>query len=156
MRSLSRFKILVASSVLLTVSALPACASGFDDKTPNQLSIDALSLKADQAQPREQYFLYTQLIHEMTEFSLRTYAAGDVDKATSLLKKVQLLSHKLHISISNDDKKLKDAEILLRHTAFRLNEMLHSSSYEDRPLVQETLAQVNKVQSDAMMHVFNK
>ena len=156
MRSLSRFKILVASSVLLTVSALPACASGFDDKTPNQLSIAALSLKADQAQPREQSFLYTQLIHEMTEFSLRTYAAGDVDKATSLLRKVQLLSHKLHISISNDDKKLKDAEILLRHTAFRLNEMLHSSSYEDRPLVQETLAQVNKVQSDAMMHVFNK
>jgi hypothetical protein len=156
MRSLSRFKILLASTVLLAVSTAPACASGFDDKTIDQQSIDALEARALQAQPHEQCFIYTQLIHEMTEFSLRTYAAGDIDKATSLLKKVQLLSTKLHISISNDDKKLKDAEILLRHTAFRLNEMLHSSSYEDRPLVQETLAQVNKAESDAMMHVFNK
>ncbi|MGD0891981.1 MAG: hypothetical protein ABR923_10635 [Terracidiphilus sp.] len=156
MRSLSRFKILLASSVLLAVSTVPACASGLDDKTPDQQTIDALEARALQAQPREQCFIYTQLIHEMTELSLRTYAAGDIQKATSLLKKVQLLSTKLHISISNDDKKLKDAEILLRHTAFRLNEMLHSTSYEDRPLVQETLAQVNKAESDAMMHVFNK
>jgi hypothetical protein len=34
--------------------------------------------------------------------------------------------------------------------------MLHDSSFEDRPLVQETLAQVNQAQSEAMMHVFNK
>jgi hypothetical protein len=146
----------LTGAVLLAVSSAPLCASGFDDKIVNQQSIDALEARALLAQPREQCFLYTQLIHELTEFSFHTYAAGDIEKATSLLKKVQTLSTKLHISISNDDKKLKDTEILLRHTAFRLNEMLHSSSYEDRPLVQETLAQVNKVQSDAMMHVFSK
>jgi hypothetical protein len=156
MRSLSRFSILLTSSLLFSLSVAPACASGFDDKTPNQQSIDALTARANQAQPRDQSFLYTQLIHEMTEFSLRTYAAGDIEKATTLLKNVQALSTKLHISISNDDKKLKEAEILLRHTAFRLNEMLHSSSYDDQPLVQETLAQVNKAQVEAMMHVFSK
>jgi hypothetical protein len=156
MLSLMRFNVLLASAVLITTCSVPACASGFDDKTPDQQSIDALEARADQAQPRDQSFLYTQLIHEMTEFSLRNYAAGDVDKATSLLKKIQLLSHKLHLSISNDDKRLKNAEILLRHTAFRLNEMLHSTSFEDRPIVEETLAQVNKAQSDAMMHVFSK
>jgi hypothetical protein len=53
-----------------------------------------------------------------------------------------------------NDKRLKNAEILLRHTAFRLNEMLHGSSFEDRPLVEETLAQVNHAQSEAMMQVF--
>jgi hypothetical protein len=73
-----------------------------------------------------------------------------------MLRKIQLLSHKIHLSMSDDDKRLKNAEILLRHTAFRLTEMLHNSSFEDRPLVQETLAQVNQAQSEAMMHVFNK
>ena len=156
MRSLSQSGVLLASAVLITICSVPARASNFDDKIPDQQSIDALEARAIQAQPRDQCFLYTELIHEMTEFSLRNYAAGDVDKATTMLRKIQLLSHKIHLSMSDDDKRLKNAEILLRHTAFRLTEMLHDSSFEDRPLVQETLAQVNQAQSEAMMHVFNK
>jgi len=69
---------------------------------------------------------------------------------------VQELAHKMHLSMSDDDKRMKNAQILLRHTAFRLNEMLHNSSLEDRPLLSETLAQVNKAQDEAMMSVFRK
>jgi len=151
-----RSKVPLAVFVFLTVSTIPACASGFDDKVFDQQSIDALTVRASQAQPREQYFLYAQIVHEMTEVSLRQYAAGDVDKATDLLKQIQKLSHKIHLSVSDDDKRLKNAQILLRHTAFRLTEMLHNSSSEDRPLVQETLAQVNEAQTNAMMQVFRK
>lgn len=143
--------------VLLTVTVAPACASGPDDKIPDQQSIDALELRASQAQPREQYFLYAQLLHEMTEYSLRQYAAGDVQKATSLLVRIQTLTHKIHLTLAdNNNKRLKDAQILLRHTAFRLNGMLHSSNFEDRPLVEQTLAEVNQAQSEAMMQVFRK
>ena len=73
-----------------------------------------------------------------------------------LLKQIQKLAHKIHLSMSDDNKRLKNAEILLRHTAFRLTEMLHSSSFEDRDLVQDTLAQVNQAQNEAMMGVFRK
>jgi hypothetical protein len=92
----------------------------------------------------------------MTEVSLRQYAAGDGDKAALLLRQVQTLAHKIHLSMSDDNKRLKNAQILLRHTAFRLTEMLHSSSLEDQPLVAETLAQVNQAQDEAMMQVFRK
>jgi hypothetical protein len=34
--------------------------------------------------------------------------------------------------------------------------MLHNSSMDDRPLVQETLVQVNKAQSETMLEVFRK
>jgi hypothetical protein len=34
--------------------------------------------------------------------------------------------------VADNNKRLKDAQILLRHTAFRLTGMLHSSSFEDR------------------------
>ena len=125
--------------VLLTVTIVPACASGLDDKTPDQQSIDALEIRASQAQPREQYFLYAQLLHEMTEYSLRQYAAGDVQKASNLLIRIQTLTHKIHLTVADNNKRLKDAQILLRHTAFRLTGMLHSSSFEDRPLVEQTL-----------------
>jgi hypothetical protein len=142
--------------VLLTVTIVPACASGLDDKTPDQQSIDALEIRASQAQPREQYFLYAQLLHEMTEYSLRQYAAGDVQKASNLLIRIQTLTHKIHLTVADNNKRLKDAQILLRHTAFRLTGMLHSSSFEDRPLVEQTLAEVNQAQSEAMLQVFRK
>ncbi|MDR3772717.1 MAG: hypothetical protein P4L26_05165 [Terracidiphilus sp.] len=149
-------KVWMAVLALLAVSVLPACAAGFDDKSIDQQSIDALQAKILQAQPREQCFLYAELVHQMTELSLRQYAAGDGDKAAGLLKQVQGLAHKIHLSMSDDNKRLKNAQILLRHTAFRLTEMLHSSSLEDQPLVAQTLAQVNQAQSEAMMEVFRK
>ncbi len=142
--------------VLFTALAIPAGAASMDDKIPDQQTIDALEIKASQAPPRDQCFLYAELLHDMIEVSLRQYAAGDQEKATGLLKKAQDLAHKIHLAVSDDNKRLKNAEILLRHTAFRLNEMLHASASEDRPIVQETLARVNEAQTEAMMQVFKK
>ena len=144
--------VLVLSSAL----SLPAFAASFDDKVPDQQMIDALELRATQAQPRERCFLYAQLVHEMIEFSANQYAAGDVEKASGLLKRAQEFTHRIHLAVSDDNKRLKNAEILMRHTAFRLSEMLHASSSEDRPLLQETLAQLNQAQTEAMLQVFRK
>jgi hypothetical protein len=144
----------MAVILALALTAAPVCASGIDSKPPDQQSIDALEARAGQAQPREQCFLYAELVQQMTELSLRQYAAGDVARATDMLKHIQQLAQKIHLTMANNDKRLKNAEILLRHTAFRLNEMLHGSSVEDRPLVAQTLAQVNEAESETMMQVF--
>lgn len=151
-----RYKAYLAILAVVPLIALQARAYSPDEKAPDQQTIDALQTRITQAQPREQCFLYAELIHQMTEFSLRQYAAGNVDKANDMLKEIQKIAHKVHLSVANDDKRLKNAEILLRHTAFRLTEMLHSSSFEDRPLVQQTLAQVNQAESEAMLSVFKK
>jgi hypothetical protein len=149
-------KISLAVVLLLPVLTVPACAYSPDDKVPDQESIAALEARISQAQPKDQCFLYAELIHQMTEFSLREYSAGNVDHASDLLKQIQQLAHRVHLSVAEDNRRLKNAEILLRRTAFRLSEMLHSSSFEDRPLVEQTLAQVNKADSEAMLTVFKK
>jgi len=151
-----RVHVSLAVLILVPTLTVPARAYTPDDKTADQESIAALEAKIAQVQPREQCFLYAELIHQMTEFSLRQYAAGNVDKASDLLKQVQTLAHRVHLSVAEDNKRLKNAEILLRHTAFRLTEMLHSSNYEDRPLVEQTLAQVNQAENEAMLQVFKK
>jgi hypothetical protein len=150
----SQIKLVVL--LVFTALAIPAGAASMDDKIPDQQTMDALETRASQAQPREQCFLYAELVHDMIEVSLRQYAAGDAEKATGLLKRAQELTHKIHLALSDDNKRLKNAEILLRHTAFRLTELLHTSEFEDRPLVQETLSQVNQAQTEAMMAVFKK
>ena len=140
----------------IATMAVPVFASSPDDRSVDPQTIAALEARIPQAQPREQCFLYAELIHQMTELSIKQYAAGDVDKATDLLKQIQNITHKLHLSMAENDKRLKNAEILLRHTAFRLTEFLHNSSSDDRPVVEATLAQVNRAESETMMQVFRK
>lgn len=146
----------LAIPLLLLFSAPPLCAYSPDEKTADLQSIAALQVRIAQAQPREQCFLYAELMHQMTEFSLRQYAAGNTNQANDLLRQIQAIAHKVHLSVADNDKRLKNAEILLRHTAFRLSEMLHNSNSEDRPLLQETLAQVNQAENEAMLQVFKK
>jgi hypothetical protein len=146
----------IAAFLVLSLNLGPVRALASDSIPPDQQSIDALEARAGQAQPREQCFLYAELLQQMTELSIRQYAAGDVTKATGMLQRIQRVAQKIHLSLADNDKRLKNAQIMLSHTAFRLNEMLHVSSIEDRPLVQETLSQVTKAQNDAMMQVFKK
>jgi hypothetical protein len=152
-----RCAVTVAIVSLLCVASCPRPAfAGLDEKVPDAQSIAALELKANQAGPREQCFLYAELVHEMIEYSSAQYAAGEIDKAADTLKHVNTFAQKIHMAVANDEKRLKNAQILLRHTAFRLNELLHASSMEDRPLVQQTLSQVNQIQTETMMQVFRK
>lgn len=148
----------VPSVVLLAlgVAVAPPCASSQKSPSPDPQSIAALEARASQAQPREQCFLYAELVQQMTELSVRQYAAGNVQMADGLLKRIQQTAQKIHLTLADNDKRLKNAEILLSRTAFRLSEMLHASDYEDRPLVQQTLAKINQAQDEALMQVFRK
>jgi hypothetical protein len=146
----------IAAFLALSLHVAPVRASSADNIPPTQQSIDALEARADQAQPREQCFLYAQLVQQMTELSIRQYSAGDAAKASGLLKQIQRITRKIHLSLSENDKRLKNAQLLLSRTAFRLNEMLRASNVEDRPLVLQTLAQVTDVKDATMMQVFHK
>ena len=57
MRTGIRFAALLA----LSMTMVPRCAFSSDSKVPDEERIDALEAKADQAQPREQCFLYAEL-----------------------------------------------------------------------------------------------
>jgi hypothetical protein len=144
--------------VSLLIASAPCCRAyaNFDEKPPDAQSIAALEAKASQAQPKEQCFLYAELVHEMIEYSSAQYAAGEYEQAADTLKHVNVFAHKIHMMVADNEKRLKNAQILLRHTAFRLNELLHATSMEDHPLIEATLAQVNQVQTEAMMQVFKK
>jgi len=143
-------------SVLFVFAASEPAKAAIDKMQPDAQSLAALEARAAVAQPREQCYLYAELVHEMIEFSSAQYAAGEIEKAANTLKQVNAFAQKIHLGISNDGKKIKNAQILLRHTAFRLTELLHSSSLEDRPLVEVTLSQVNQIQTETMMQVFRK
>ncbi|MGB6695552.1 MAG: hypothetical protein WBE56_15310, partial [Terracidiphilus sp.] len=91
----------LAAYLALSLPALPVCASSLDSVPPDQQTIDALLAKASTAQPREQCFIYAEAVHQMTELSIRQYAAGDTTKAAGLLKQIQQFAQKIHLNMAN-------------------------------------------------------
>jgi hypothetical protein len=145
----------------LAVSALAfnlSCVRAFaiDDRIPDPQALAALMLKADQAQPKEQCFLYAELVHDMTELAGQQMNAGDGDHASATLRLIQKYAEKIHMGVAEDGKKMKNAEQLMRHTSFRLTGILNAASYDDRQALQATLKQLEQVQTELMLQVFKK
>ena len=147
-----------ASTIVLSTLALGLCcapAFAIDERIDPQ-AMQALIVKAEQAQPKEQCFLYAELVHQMTELAGQQLSSGDGDHASATLRLVQRYTEKIHMGVTEDGKKLKNAEELMRHTSFRLSGILNAASYEDRQALQATLKQLEQVQTELMMQVFKK
>ena len=141
----------VISTLLLTCAYAPAAVPG-DDPT----ALAALQVKADQAQPRDKCFLYAKLVSQMTDLAGQQFHSGDSRAALEILKRVQQYAEKIYIGVANDSKKLKDAELLMRRTSFRLKDILNEASFEDRQALEAMLTQLNQVQAQLMTQVFKK
>ena len=140
--------------LLLVIALLPfplAHASNAD-KQLDPVALSALAAKASIAPPKEQCYLYAELVHQMTELAGRQMSDGEDPSAT--LRAVRDYTEKIHMGEANDHKKLKNAQILMEHTAYRLNEILHSAALDDRPILETTLKSLNQVQNELMMQVF--
>ncbi|MFL6428944.1 MAG: hypothetical protein ACJ71S_11920 [Acidobacteriaceae bacterium] len=130
-------------------------ASGTDNKPPlDPVALSALAAKASIASPKDQCFLYAELVHQMTELAGRQLSEGEDPSST--LRAVREYTQKIHLGEAKDNKRLKNAQILMEHTAFRLTEYLHSAALDDRPILESTLKNLNQVQNELMMQVFRR
>jgi hypothetical protein len=140
---------------LLFTLCTPVHASAIDETLPDAQTLTRLELQAQQAKPREQCFLYTELVHTMTEIAGKQMIDGDTDQASATLKKIEHYAQLIHLGLARDTKRLKNAELLMHHTTRRLGEYLRRASGEDKPTLQATLKQLNVVQDELLTQVFN-
>ena len=144
----------VPALVFAVTLALPCRAAAIDEALPDANALAQLELRAQQAKPREQCFLYTELVHTMTEIAGHQMLAGDVDQATQTLKRVERYAHLIHLNLANDTKRVMNAQMLMHHTTRRLDEYVHRASFEDRETLQATLKQLTLVEDELLTQVF--
>jgi hypothetical protein len=149
MKFLLRFSLLV----LLISFSLPARSSSVDENLPDAQALAQLELRAQQAGPRDQCFLYTELVHTMTEIAGKQMLNGDFEQAAATLKKVNYYAKLIHTSLADNAKRIKNAEILMEHTTYRLGEYVHKASSEDRDTLNATLKQLNQVHDELLAQV---
>jgi hypothetical protein len=145
-----------ATAVAISTTSLTCiCASASSpDQRPSALA--TLQAKADQAQPRDRCYLYAELVSQMTDLAGQQFSSCDSGQASETLKLVQRYAEKIQIGVGDDSKRLKNAELLVRRTSFRLKDILGGASLEDRETLKATLRQLNQVQAQLMTQVFKK
>jgi hypothetical protein len=152
-------KLILRSATLLLPLPLflslcaPAVASSSDENLPDAQALAQLELRAQQAGPRDQCFLYTELVHTMTEIAGKQMLNGDIDQATVTLKKVNHYAQLIHIDLASNSKRIKNAEMLMHHTTYRLQEYLHKASGDDQDTLKATLKQLDKVHEELLAEV---
>ena len=138
---------------ILPLASAYASASAVDN---SRIAVAALQAKADQAQPRDRCFLYAELVSQLTDLAGRQFNSGDSVQASETLKLVQRYAEKIHMDVVDDNKKLKNTELLVQRTSIRLKDILSEASYDDRPALEATLKQLNQVQEQLMTQFFTK
>lgn len=133
----------------------PIHAASIDESIPTADTLMQLEQRASTAKPREQCFLYAELVHSMTEKAGKEIADGDNDKAASTLKMVNQYAHMIHVNLAQDTKRLKNAEMLIHHATYKLGQFLHIVSGDDRETVQATLKQLDQVNDELLAQVFS-
>lgn len=145
--------------LILTITALVSVPTAFasnNEQIPDQQKLAELTAKAEQAKPRDRCYLYAKLLSAMTMVAGQQLDNGDVSAASNSLKAIQKYAAKIHVDVTDHSKKLKDAQIMVRRTAFRLREIMRDGSVDEQPVLDATLKQLNQVQSQMMLAVFQK
>jgi hypothetical protein len=135
--------------------ALPSRAVA-TESIPTPEALARLELRAAQAKPREQCFLYTELVHGLTQQAAAQLAADETEQAAATLKQIDQDAQLIQRSLAHDSKRLKDAELLLHDTTYRLGQLLHRVSGDDRATVQNTLRQLNQLNDEILTQVFTQ
>jgi hypothetical protein len=135
---------------LLSPSALHAADSAPIDATTMQV----LLIKAQHANLRDQCYLYARLVHDGTEVAAQDISSGDRAEAAHMLVAVAGYAASLNQAMMENTRKLKEAEILLRESAFYLHSAMLASALEDRPAMADALKSIDAAESKAMIAVF--
>ena len=147
----------IVSAALMIIALPPMVAEALlavvDDHSN---AIDTLRTKADLAQPRDKCFLYAKLVSQLAELAGKQFSAGNYEDASATVVLVRRYAEEIHLDVSDDGRRLKDAELLVQHSIFRLKDTLHEAPYEDRMTLQTTLEQLGKVQGQLLLQVFKK
>jgi hypothetical protein len=135
-----------AGSTTMAMQAAPYVSIGSD--------VDVLIQKAKSAEQRDRCYLYARAVRLTADLAEAQVASGDREAANRALLSLESYTSSLETGLSGKDKKLKDAEILLRESAFRLKAAMLGASIDDRPAMASALEHVNAAESQVMGAVF--
>jgi hypothetical protein len=148
--------LILVSLVFLFPFISSARASNLDEAPLDAAALLQMEQRAEAAQPREQCYMFAEVLHGLTELAGRQIAAGDDENATATLTRIDSVAQKMEKASAANAKRLKNAEMLLEHITRRLTDMAHVASNEQRSAAQATLKNIDHLHTQVLAVLFSK
>lgn len=148
--------LILVSVVFLFPFTNSARASHPDESPLDAAALLQLEQRADVAQPRDQCYMFAEVLHGLTELAGREIAAGDDQDANTTLTHIDSVAAKMQKVSAANAKRLKNAELLLEHVTRRLNDMAHVVSGSQRGAMQATLQSIDHLHTQVLAVIFSK
>ena len=150
-----------AGLILVSLLILFPFTNSARASNPDEVPLDATVLlqmeqRADAAQPRDQCWMFAEVLHGLTELAGREIAAGDDEDASTTLTHIDSVAAKMQKVSASNAKRLKNAELLLEHVTRRLNDMAHVASVGQRNAMQTTMQCVDHLHTQVLAVIFAK
>jgi hypothetical protein len=148
--------LILVSLVFLFPFTNSARASNLDESPLDAAALLQMEQRADAAQPRDQCYMFAEVLHGLTELAGRQIAAGDDQDASTTLVHIDSLAAKMQKASAANAKHLKNAEMLLEHVTRRLNDMAHVASADQRTAMQTTMQCIDHLHTQVLAVIFSK
>ncbi len=149
-----RFPLQTAALLVCSSLFIPGVRASTNDVSLDSAAMAQLEARAVHADPREQCFLYTELVQVYTDVAGKQMAAGEMTEASATLKRVQGFADHIHMGLARDTKRLKSAEMAMHTATHRLGQYVRLVSDEDKVVVASTLKQLDRVNDELLTQVF--
>ena len=146
--------LLCVCALLTSLTARPALASVPAEAALDIPALTQMEQRAALAEPKERCYLYSELLHEWTELAGRAMLTGDDSAAAKAIAHADADAVQLKTALANDSKRLKNAELLLEHTAHRLSDMVRVASMDQHDTMQGVLKHLNSVHDALLAQLF--
>jgi hypothetical protein len=148
--------LILISLVFLFPFTTSARASSLDESPLDAAALLQMEQRADAASPRDQCYMFAEVLHGLTELAGRQIAAGDDQDASTTLTHIDSVAVKMQKVSAANAKRLKNAEMLLEHITRRLTDMAHVASSDQRSTMQATLQCVDHLHTQVLTALFSK
>lgn len=148
--------LILVSFVFLFPFTNSARASNLDEAPLDAAALLQMEQRADAAQPRDQCYMFAEVLHGLTELAGREIAAGDDEDAATTLTHIDSVAAKMQKVSAVNAKRLKNAELLLEHVTRRLNDMAHVASNGQRNAMQTTMQCVDHLHTQVLAVIFSR
>jgi hypothetical protein len=146
--------VLCATVLCAGLAARPARASGPAEPALDAAALTDLEQRAAAADIKDRCYLYTELLHGWTELAGRAMAEGNDTETVKAIARADADAAQLKAALANDSKRLKNAELLLEHTAHRLSDMVRVASLDQHDALQGVLKHLNNVHDALLAQIF--
>jgi hypothetical protein len=142
---------------VLALTAVPAAhAKGPETTLLNTAALIQMEDQADHAKPRDQCYLYTQLVNMLTDTASRQMAAGMDEDAGKTVSRIDGVTAKLQRAAARDTKKLKDVEKMLNESSRKLTDLSRVVNSAERDEMRATLAKLDVAHNKVLSLVFSQ